>query len=106
MNPTVFATARGHEIERQNYMSSLRGLPERQKKAASRSKESSIESDDSRKSDYNQRSQYSRESGDRYQQNRNYQRNGSYNHKYNHSKLTRRVRLCQMKKYLIISKEK
>ncbi|XP_017020147.1 RNA/RNP complex-1-interacting phosphatase homolog isoform X2 [Drosophila kikkawai] len=71
----TFAAARGHEIERQNYMSSLKDLTQKDEK------QSSIESDGSGKSDSKQRSSYRKESGDRWQ--RDYQRHEGYQNKYN-----------------------
>ncbi|KAH8291146.1 hypothetical protein KR054_009124 [Drosophila jambulina] len=70
----TFAVARGHEIERQNYLSSLKDLKQKDEK------ESSLESCRSDKSDYNRRSPDRRESRDRWEQ----QRNGGYQHKYNY----------------------
>ncbi|KAH8321833.1 hypothetical protein KR067_003127 [Drosophila pandora] len=76
----TFAAARGHEIERQNYMSSLRKLSGKEpKKECSSSKETSVESqyhhDDHY--DHDGKSHHSRyESGDRHYQSRSYQRGG------------------------------
>ncbi|XP_017108507.2 RNA/RNP complex-1-interacting phosphatase homolog isoform X1 [Drosophila bipectinata] len=89
----TFAAARGHEIERQNYMSSLRKLSGKEpKKDRSTSKETSVESDyiDDHY-DNGHKSHHSRyESNDRshyqnrnYQNYQNYQRGRVYNQRYN-----------------------
>ncbi|KAH8373892.1 hypothetical protein KR200_007434 [Drosophila serrata] len=70
----TFAAARGHKIERQNYMSSLKDLQQKDEK------EPSIKNDGSGKCDYNRRSPYTTESRDRWEQERHNQRNGGYRH--------------------------
>ncbi|XP_016994400.2 RNA/RNP complex-1-interacting phosphatase homolog [Drosophila takahashii] len=84
----IFSAARGHEIERQNYLNSLKTLPNRRtNKERSASKESSVGvTEDYKDYESNSRHHYSKKYEDYRRQDGHYQRGGSYYQKssYNH----------------------